>query len=90
MTNRLLAAALVLAAGTVARGDEGMWLLTAPPIAAVKSAYGIDVTPDWLLKMQRAAVRFQIGGSGSIVSANGCNDQPARRLGHASQAQNAG
>jgi len=48
-----------------------MWLLNAPPTAAVKAAYGVDVKADWLLRMQRAAVRFQTGGSGSIVSANG-------------------
>lgn len=46
-------------------------MLTAPPTAAVRYAYGIDVTPDFLLKMQRAAVRFQTDGSGSIVSAKG-------------------
>lgn len=58
-------------AGSISRADEGMWLLNAPPTAAVKSAYGVDVTPEWLQRMQRAAVRFQTGGSGSIVSANG-------------------
>ena len=62
---------MLLVAGSVSRADEGMWLLNAPPTAAIKAAYGVDVNRDWLQRMQRAAVRFQTGGSGSVVSANG-------------------
>jgi hypothetical protein len=64
-------AALLALAGTAARADEGMWLLNAPPTAAIKAAHGFEPSPAWLLAMQRAAVRFQTGGSGSLVSANG-------------------
>lgn len=52
------------------RADEGMWLVNAPP-AALKDKHGFTATPEWLLHMQRSAVRFQTGGSGSLVSPNG-------------------
>ncbi len=64
-------AALVLAAGlaTPAGADEGMWLLNNPPRKQLKERYNFEPTPEWLLHVQRAAVR--IGASGSFVSANG-------------------
>ena len=63
MKNHLLIGILSMYAGSVACADEGMWLLNAPPAAAIKAKYGVDVKTDWLLRMQRAAVRFQTGGS---------------------------
>jgi hypothetical protein len=54
-----------------APADEGMWLLSKPPVAAIKAAHGVDVTPEWLDRMQKSAVRFATGGSGSLVSADG-------------------
>jgi hypothetical protein len=73
MTNlrTTFAASLLALAGTTARSDEGMWLLNAPPTAAIKAFYGFEPSAAWLLSMQRAAVRFQTGGSGSLVSASG-------------------
>ncbi len=70
MRNRLIAALLTLLAPVVS-ADEGMWLLTHPPTAAIKAAYGFEPSAEWLGRMQRAAVRFETGGSGSLVSANG-------------------
>lgn len=52
------------------RADEGMWLLNAPPIAEVKRTQGFEMTPAWLLEMQRSAVHFD-GASGSLVSSDG-------------------
>ena len=70
MRKRYLAAVLLsLASNTLA--DEGMWLFTKPPAERVKSAYGFDITPAWLEHLQKSAVRFGTGGSGSFVSANG-------------------
>ncbi|MFN0010851.1 MAG: S46 family peptidase [Phycisphaerales bacterium] len=65
------AAALVALAGvaTPSVADEGMWLLNNPPRKQLKERYNFEPTPDWLLHMQRSAVR--IGASGSFVSANG-------------------
>jgi len=51
--------------------DEGMWLFNAPPLAALKQKYGFEPTPAWLNHVQKASVRFNSGGSGSFVSADG-------------------
>ena len=54
-----------------ARADEGMWTFNNVPRAEIKKRYGFDVTDEWLKKAQLASVRFNNGGSGSFVSANG-------------------
>lgn len=54
-----------------ARADEGMWLLTNPPREHLKSKHGFEPTAAWLEKMQKSAVRFSTGGSGSLVSPDG-------------------
>ncbi len=51
--------------------DEGMWLLTDPPRERLKQKYGFELTADWLEHARLASVRFNNGGSGSFVSANG-------------------
>lgn len=51
--------------------DEGMWLLNAPPAQALKQAYGFEPTPTWMEHVQKSSVRFNNGGSGSFVSAEG-------------------
>jgi hypothetical protein len=51
--------------------DEGMWLLNHPPTAALKSSYGFEPTSAWLEHVQKSAVRFSTGGSGSIISKDG-------------------
>lgn len=52
-------------------GDEGMWLYTNPPIERIKAKYGFEPTRDWMDHVQRSSVRFNSGGSGSFVSADG-------------------
>jgi hypothetical protein len=54
-----------------AAADEGMWLFNNPPRDYLKQQYDFDPTEDWLLHLQRASVRFNSGGSGSFVSAEG-------------------
>ncbi|MFM8890206.1 MAG: S46 family peptidase, partial [Planctomycetia bacterium] len=59
-----------------ARAEEGMWLFSHPPTAVIRAAHAdrLDATtlsPEWLLHLQQAAVRFNSGGSGSFVSADG-------------------
>jgi len=54
-----------------ARADEGMWPFNNLPRAAIKKKYGFDITDAWLRKVQLASVRFNSGGSGSFVSADG-------------------
>jgi Peptidase S46 len=56
---------------TSALADEGMWLFNAPPLKQLKEKYQFEPTPQWLEHLQKASVRFNSGGSGSFVSANG-------------------
>ncbi len=60
----------------IARADEGMWLFNDPPVARIgrdhAAALGnATLTPAWLEHLQQASVRFNSGGSGSFVSADG-------------------
>jgi hypothetical protein len=64
---RLLPALL---ACSVLLADEGMWLYTNPPLQQL-AKYKFTPTPAWLEHMQKSSVRFNNGGSGSFVSANG-------------------
>jgi hypothetical protein len=54
-----------------AHADEGMWLFNAPPLKQLKENYQFEPTPQWLEHLQKSSVRFNSGGSGSFVSANG-------------------
>jgi Peptidase S46 len=56
---------------TVALADEGMWLYNAPPKDAIKTKYGFELTQQWLDHVRLSSVRFNNGGSGSFVSADG-------------------
>src|SRR5439155_6065084 len=54
-----------------ALADEGMWPFNAPPLKQLKEKYQFEPTSQWLEHLQKASVRFNSGGSGSFVSANG-------------------
>jgi Peptidase S46 len=60
-----------LMCSSVAFGDEGMWLYNAFPKARVKAKYGFEPTQQWLDHVRLGSVRFNNGGSGSFVSADG-------------------
>ena len=51
--------------------DEGMWLFNNPPRKLLKEKYNFDPTDKWLEHVQKSSVRFNSGGSGSFVSADG-------------------
>jgi hypothetical protein len=60
----------------VSRADEGMWLFSHPPLERLEknhaaSLKGKKVSPEWLTHLQQSSVRFNSGGSGSFVSADG-------------------
>ncbi len=73
MNLRLFAAAVALLtiSASAAHADEGMWTFDNFPAAKVKAAYGVDITPAWLARVQAASVRLSIGCSGSVVSGQG-------------------
>lgn len=52
------------------QADEGMWLFSNPPRAQLKK-YNFDPTDKWLEHVRLSSVRFNSGGSGSFVSADG-------------------
>ncbi|MCE5269245.1 MAG: S46 family peptidase [Planctomycetaceae bacterium] len=53
------------------QADEGMWLFNQPPRKELKERYNFDATDAWLAHLRKSAVRFNNGGSGSFVSADG-------------------
>ena len=57
--------------GTTVNADEGMWLLNNPPRKYLKERHDFELTDEWLERAQKASVRFNNGGSGSFVSADG-------------------
>jgi hypothetical protein len=65
----VLFASLLVSSGLFA--DEGMWLFNNPPLAQLKSRYKFEPTAAWLEHLQKSSVRFNNGGSGSFVSADG-------------------
>src|SRR5437899_4574909 len=68
----LVASALVArVAITGATEDEGMWTFDQPPVTLLQERYGFTPSTSWREHLQRASVRFNDGGSGSFVSADG-------------------
>jgi len=61
----------VFAFSTFSTADEGMWLYNAPPKDKIKAKYGFELTQQWLDHVRLSSVRFNNGGSGSFVSADG-------------------
>jgi hypothetical protein len=56
---------------TLASADEGMWLYNQAPKDKIKAKYGFQLTQQWLDHVRLSSVRFNNGGSGSFVSADG-------------------
>ncbi|HTJ00246.1 MAG TPA: S46 family peptidase [Dongiaceae bacterium] len=67
----LLAGWLICLGGGSVFADEGMWLYNQPPREQLRERYQFDATPQWLEHLQKSSVRFNSGGSGSFVSADG-------------------
>src|SRR5262249_29865417 len=61
----------LLMSTTTTSADEGMWLFNNPPRKILKDKYGFEFPKGWLEHVQKASVRFNSGGSGSFVSADG-------------------
>src|SRR5216684_4532536 len=66
-----LVLAYAFVCSTIASADEGMWLYNEAPKDKIRAKYGFDLTQQWLDHVRLSSVRFNNGGSGSFVSANG-------------------
>jgi len=71
-----VACAALFATANALRADEGMWLFSHPPLERIARDHAAALgdtrlTPGWLAHLQQASVRFNSGGSGSFVSADG-------------------
>jgi hypothetical protein len=67
----LLFGTLVMATTFPARGDEGMWVFNNLPLETLKARHGFEPPTGWADHLRSSAVRFNNGGSGSFVSADG-------------------
>src|SRR5438552_13793237 len=70
-TFAIVAAAVMAVSKETIKADEGMWLFNNPPRKLLKEKYQFDATDKWLEHVQKSSVRFNSGGSGSFVSADG-------------------
>src|SRR5262245_22092283 len=61
----------LLSSTTSLHADEGMWLLNQPPRDLLKKRYDFDLSDAFLERVTKASVRFNSGGSGGFVSADG-------------------
>ena len=58
-------------AGLAAHAEEGMWTFDNPPRAAIKQAYGTEVTDAWLKRLRLATIRLEEGCTASFISRDG-------------------
>lgn len=68
---RLFALIVLCLLSAWASADEGMWLFDHAPIQLIRQQYGFVPTQAWLDHVRLGSVRFDNGGSGSFVSADG-------------------
>src|SRR6188508_2345217 len=66
----LLLLTLFVVLPVVGHANEGFWPFNRIPRAAIKQALGVDLSDQWIERVQQASVRFP-GGSGSFVSLDG-------------------
>jgi hypothetical protein len=62
--------ALVVVLPLVGHANEGFWAFNRIPKAAIKQQLGVDLSDQWIERVQQASVRFP-SGSGSFVSPDG-------------------
>jgi peptidase S46-like protein len=63
--------AISVTSAVTVHADEGMWVFNNLPLAHLKARYGFEPPAGWADHLRSAAVRFNSGGSGAFVSANG-------------------
>jgi Peptidase S46 len=67
----MLGCPLTLLMTLSSHADEGFWSFNAPPLNQLKEKYHFSPDASWLEHVQKSSVRFDNGGSGSFVSADG-------------------
>jgi hypothetical protein len=67
----IVTACVVGVGSAPARADEGMWPFNMVPKGQIQKDHGVALTDAWLDHVRLSSVRFNRGGSGSFVSANG-------------------
>jgi hypothetical protein len=70
MKNSILILLMCLA-GLAASAEEGMWTFDNPPRAAIKQAYGVEITDAWLKRLRLATIRLEQGCTASFISREG-------------------
>lgn len=72
ITTSFLASLLIIAIlPASALADEGMWTVHDFPADAVQQRYGVEVSEDWLNRVQKSTVRLDGGCTGSFASNDG-------------------
>lgn len=66
----IIVVALFAAIPLTGHANEGFWPFNRIPRAAIKQALGVDLSDQWIERVQQASVRFP-SGSGSFVSPDG-------------------
>src|SRR5688572_6191075 len=66
----IVVVALLAALQAVGHANEGFWPFNRIPKAAIKQALGVELSEQWIERVQQASVRFP-SGSGSFVSPDG-------------------
>lgn len=62
---------LVLGLAVAVRADGGFWLYSSAPRELLEARYDFHPTDGWFDHLMKSSVRFNSGGSGSFVSADG-------------------
>ena len=62
---------LLMATSVLTFADEGMWVFNNLPLGTLKARHGFEPPAGWADHLRSSAVRFNNGGSGSFVSADG-------------------
>jgi hypothetical protein len=67
----VISLSMIFAGASSPRPDEGMWTFDNPPLTPLREQFGFTPTQAWLDHLRLSSVRFNDGGSGSFVSADG-------------------
>lgn len=62
---------LILFIFSLLHAEEGMWPLNMVPQKEIQAKYGVTLSEEWLLQVQKACLRISLGGSGAFVSSQG-------------------